>query len=247
MSNEDYEAAAENPRYAPRHAPTYDAPGKLPPPVPLARYDDEPLYQLLVNDEWVSHLLGVIQTLDEPDAWSGSDADITDAREQVAEIMAALMEAYEPVNPFIVGEIRVFAFSPPPSGWLACDGTLKSRTTYADLFAAIGTHYGAGDGSTTFKLPDALGRVPVGAGSGSGLTTRALGDSSGEQTHQLIASEMPAHTHTVVMSTGGLGNGGGTNVRQPSGSTTTSSAGGDGFHNNMQPYFVVQYAIYAGV
>lgn len=67
----------------------------------------------------------------------------------------------------IVGEIASFAFSSPPAGWLNCNGTAVSRSTYAALFAAIGTAYGPGDGSTTFQLPNLCGRVGVGAGSGS--------------------------------------------------------------------------------
>lgn len=55
------------------------------------------------------------------------------------------------------GLIVAFAGSTAPAGWLICDGSAVSRTTYADLFAAIGTTYGAGDGSTTFNLPDFSG------------------------------------------------------------------------------------------
>jgi hypothetical protein len=60
------------------------------------------------------------------------------------------------------GMVAAYAGSSAPSGWLLCDGTAVSRTTYSALFAAIGTSYGAGDGSTTFNLPDLRGRVPVG-------------------------------------------------------------------------------------
>jgi microcystin-dependent protein len=65
------------------------------------------------------------------------------------------------------GSITAFAGSSAPSGWLLCDGSAVSRATYAALFAAIDTTFGAGDGSTTFNLPDARGKNPVGAGSGS--------------------------------------------------------------------------------
>jgi microcystin-dependent protein len=61
--------------------------------------------------------------------------------------------------------------STPPSGWLACDGSAQSRTTYAALFGIVGTTFGAGDGSTTFNLPDLRSRVPVGAGSGTKVAT----------------------------------------------------------------------------
>lgn len=76
---------------------------------------------------------------------------------------------------------------------LLCDGSVVARETYADLFAAIGTVYGAGDGSTTFKLPDYRNFFPVGAG-----VTYALGSTGGEATHVLGANEMPGHRHQLI-------------------------------------------------
>lgn len=64
-----------------------------------------------------------------------------------------------------IGSVIDFAGSTPPNGWLLCDGRLVSRTTYSDLFAAIGTAWGAGDGTTTFKLPPSSGRASIGTGS----------------------------------------------------------------------------------
>src|SRR6188508_1603662 len=63
------------------------------------------------------------------------------------------------------GAILDYAGPTPPPGWLACDGRAVSRTTYSELFAAIGTAWGGGDGSTTFNLPPANGRAAIGAGS----------------------------------------------------------------------------------
>jgi len=80
-----------------------------------------------------------------------------------------------------------------PPGWLLCDGTAYSRTTYAALFAVIGTAGGAGDGSTTFNVPDMRGRIPVGLNTG---TFNSLGKTGGEETHVLSQTEMPSHTHT---------------------------------------------------
>lgn len=62
----------------------------------------------------------------------------------------------------ITGEGKLWFTATAPTGWLLCDGTNVSRTTYADLFAVIGTTYGPGDGSTTFNVPDMTGRVPAG-------------------------------------------------------------------------------------
>ena len=98
------------------------------------------------------------------------------------------------------GEIRMVAFASPPANWLACDGSAVNRVTYANLFNAIGTTWGAGDGSTTFNVPDMRGRVPIGAGTGSGLTARTLAATLGEETHALSAGEGPSHNHTVTVS-----------------------------------------------
>lgn len=98
--------------------------------------------------------------------------------------------------PLPSGTVLPYAGSSAPSGWLLCDGSAVSRTTYARLFAVIGTTFGAGDGSTTFNLPDTRGRSVLGAGSGTGLTSRALGATGGAETHTLTEDEMPSHTHT---------------------------------------------------
>ncbi len=71
------------------------------------------------------------------------------------------------------GLIFPYAGDTAPTGWLLCDGAAVSRTTYADLFALIGTTYGAGNGSTTFNVPDLKGRVMIGAGTGNKVATFA--------------------------------------------------------------------------
>lgn len=89
-----------------------------------------------------------------------------------------------------VGEMTMTAASATPTGWLECDGSAVSRSTYARLFAAIGTSYGAGDGSTTFKLPDMRDRFPAGAG-----TSYSRGSTGGEAEHTLTTAETPSHSH----------------------------------------------------
>jgi microcystin-dependent protein len=94
------------------------------------------------------------------------------------------------------GVVKMYAGSAAPAGYLICNGTAISRTTYANLFAAIGTAHGAGDGSTTFNIPDLRSRVPVGVGAGSGLTSRALGALGGEEAHVLATAELASHSHS---------------------------------------------------
>jgi microcystin-dependent protein len=92
------------------------------------------------------------------------------------------------VQPMLTGEVKMLAFASVPVGWLICDGSAVSRTTYADLFTAIGTTFGAGDGSTTFNLPDLMDRVPRGAA--------VPGGQGGSDSVTLTTSNMPSHTHT---------------------------------------------------
>lgn len=74
-------------------------------------------------------------------------------------------------NTNFIGMVTAFASATPPTGWLSCDGSAVSRTTYASLFAVCGSTYGAGDGSTTFNLPNLLGRSILGTGTGTKVAT----------------------------------------------------------------------------
>lgn len=98
----------------------------------------------------------------------------------------------------VSGVVWQFAGSTAPAGWLLCNGDAVSRAEYSALFGIIGTAYGAGDGTTTFNLPDLRGRAAIGAGSGAGLTTRALGNVGGAESHVLTQAELPDYALTVT-------------------------------------------------
>jgi len=133
-------------------------------------------------------------------------------------------------------------------GWLLANGQAVSRTTYAALFSAIGTRYGAGDGSTTFNVPDIQGRSPIGAGSGSGLTFRDINSPQvGEETHLQTIAEMPAHDHApeppLTEMFGRMSAGGGKNVSIGAGADyqadfTEETGGGQPF-NVVHPCVVL--------
>jgi len=105
------------------------------------------------------------------------------------------------MSDYYVGEIRMFAGTFAPVDWHLCDGTLLSISTYQVLYSLVGTIWG-GDGRTTFGIPDLRGRVPLGQGTGTGLTARTLGQTDGAETVALTdASQLPSHTHTIAAST----------------------------------------------
>lgn len=144
----------------------------------------------------------------------------------------------------VVGEMKPYAGTTAPTGYLMCDGTAVSRATYANLFAICGTTYGSGDGLTTFNVPDARGNTLVGRKAADG-SFGTLGGVVGEKTHTLIVSEMPSHTHDISTMksfdqgfiTANTNNSGFAQTYQ------TGSKGGDGAHNNIQPSLVINYII----
>lgn len=100
------------------------------------------------------------------------------------------------------GIVQMFAGSVAPTGWLFCDGAAINRVTYANLFAAIGTDWGVGDGSTTFNVPDMRGVYPKGAGT----TSRTLGkDANGNFYAGTLAAystdKMQGHNHRIKQRT----------------------------------------------
>lgn len=168
-----------------------------------------------------------------------------------------------PAVGFDIGDTKLSHQTGDHNGWLLCSaGRTVSRTTYAALFAAIGTTYGSGDGSTTFNLPDPMGRAIGAAGAGSGLTSRAVGASVGNETQGLSASNIPTITstwrwghgapaNTGTNTYGGASNSGVTATERigtaiVTGAISSNNTSGSA-HNNMQPtYFMGNPFIYAG-
>jgi microcystin-dependent protein len=162
------------------------------------------------------------------------------------------------------GSLVHFGSASIPTGWLKCDGSAVSRTTYAGLFAVIGTTYGSGDGSTTFNLPNASGRSLLGVGDSgtAGHTNHTLGTNGGEESHTLITSELashthtgPAHTHTYtqpqaisavygsgIVQSAVPGSNAGT-ATGSDGTENTGSAGSSSPHNNMHPFVTANVII----
>ena len=168
----------------------------------------------------------------------------------------------------MIGEYKEIAFTTVPTGWLECNGQAVSRTTYADLFNLLGTTFGAGDGSTTFNIPNRSGKVGV-PRDATQTEFDTLGETGGAKTHTLSVGEMPSHTHTQnAHGHNALRNSGAFSGNYSPGTitfqdnrvatlsddtgtgrtamsnvianttATNQNTGGGGAHNNLQPYMV---------
>lgn len=211
--------------------------------------------------EWLANVTGALETLTIAANFTLFGAITPDV---TAEVNQAMFDrfCFNEGACRVIGEIVIYASStsPDPARWLACDGSSYLRTDYPGLFALVGTAFGAAD-STHFNVPDLRGRTVVGAGAGAGLTPRALGDSFGEEIHQLIVSETPSHSHTdtghshvegiAAPNVTTIGPGAPEPTAIPAvGATGTgfanlTSTGGDGAHNNMQPSLAIYSYIVA--
>jgi microcystin-dependent protein len=102
-----------------------------------------------------------------------------------------------PLSEVAPGLMMDFGGTTAPAGWLLCNGASYLRSDYQNLFNAIGTNWGTPVDGNHFNVPDIRGRVPVGAGGGTGLSNRVLGATGGEENHVLQGSELTAHNHSA--------------------------------------------------
>jgi microcystin-dependent protein len=169
-------------------------------------------------------------------------------------------------EPF-VGQIVLYACNFAPSHYAFCAGQLVPIQQYTALFSLLGTYYG-GNGTTNFALPDLQGRVPIGYGQGPGLSNYDIGENGGATTVTLDASTTAQHNHAFNASsnvTSTQASGGNTLGKADSGSPVKgftkglmyspnapqtamspqalTPVGGNGAHNNLQPYLTLNYCI----
>ena len=161
-----------------------------------------------------------------------------------------------------IAEIRMFGCNFAPRSWVQCNGQLMSIAQNTALFSILGTTYG-GNGTQTFGLPNLQGSAANGQGQGPGLANYQLGDTGGTSTVTLIASELPAHNHTAIGDNGDGTTGVSTanawatpaierdvnwytNTAAPAAAMNAAAlgnTGGNGAHNNMQPYQIQNFCI----
>lgn len=185
----------------------------------------------------------------------GADATVTNvgtAKDLILDFGIPQGEMGSPGETEPIGTIKMYGGKTAPDGYMFANGQAISRTTYSDLFAIYGTTFGAGDGSTTFNLPNLNGRTPVGL-KASDSDFNAIGKTGGEKTHTLTQNELAAHRHGfqggaalfTQPDQGVKGLGPGPYWVEGVGAITTTSTDGGANqpHNNMQPYMVLNYII----
>lgn len=176
-----------------------------------------------------------------------SDDPTTDSSEILA-TTAALNRLQQQVGDSLTGMVANFAMSTPPSGWLKCNGAVVSRVTFSKLFERIGVVFGAGDGSTTFGLPDMRGLFPRGWADGGGIDAgRGFGTfqemafqshnhaasaaAVGDHVHSAWTDAQGEHSHTIwrgnATRNSSTGSSGGDNMSFDG----SSSAAGNHAHN----------------
>lgn len=207
--------------------------------------------------------------MDSNNIYYGKDVN-TGAIEQIKSIGNVLLQTTI-IQP--AGIIQMYGGLTAPTNWLLCDGSAVNRLTYIKLFTVIGTIYGAGDGSTTFNLPNLQNRMPIGKGTGSFST---LNNTGGAETISLGLTNVPAHRHyTVNNSYAAAGTGddvpmasglrvmyggadtnsntdryrmvGNTGITANAGTTSDPVDGFGTAFNKMSPYIVVNFIIYTGI
>jgi microcystin-dependent protein len=164
------------------------------------------------------------------------------------------------VSEQFVAEIRIFAGNFPPKGWAFCDGQVLPLSQNTALFSLLGTNYG-GDGKSTFALPDLQGMAPLQPGQGPGLSEYFLGETSGEEAVTLLATEIPVHGHSLMITNQPgedavpagevLGRSVGASLYQTTtnqnmvamGPEAVGLSGASLPHNNLQPYLTLSFCI----
>lgn len=211
---------------------------------------------LSFDDHWiVQALLGLISDYSNPGTWYQVGTATPD---DAAQLFSQMFSTFG-VDMATTGVIVPFAGGILPSGWLVCDGSSLLRADFPNLFAAIGTVWGAVDG-THFNIPDLRGQTLVGQGTNPNTgTTFNLGTYGGEEAHVQTVSEMATHAHTDAGHTHAEGIAApnvttiGAGAPQPTavpavgvtgvGSASIQNSGSGNPANVMQPYAVVNWAI----
>ena len=193
-----------------------------------------------VTYDWLNTIQAEIGNVITNATGGNTTLSLTNDGQLLTAIKLIVSNAVGAIQAVPVGSIHNMAMATVPTGYLYCDGTAVSRSTYSNLFSAIGTTYGVGNGTTTFNLPDFRGVFLRGLDSGRGLDpSRAIG------TYQ--ADNLGSHTHTVTMcyydnhKAGGGGGDNGTTGYWNYTNTTAATGGAETAPKNVAVYTVIKY------
>jgi len=192
--------------------------------------------------DWFSWaILGAVSEMTKRENWVGSSNEEIDYAWRESNRM---LEGFKVLafNPFPIGLILPFGSDTPPEGYLLCDGDTIAIADYPELFSVVGHSFG-GSGDDFF-VPDLRGKTVISFSGGFPFLS-----SGGETDHTLTESEIPSHSHTIPLTATTLAVEPGevtVTTPVPFFTSNTGDTGGDGEHNNMQPFLSLAYIIYAG-
>ncbi|MEJ1378184.1 MAG: phage tail protein [Candidatus Sedimenticola sp. (ex Thyasira tokunagai)] len=190
-----------------------------------------------VTDDWLNSIQEELANVIEEDGGVLNKADNTQLLTKIQALIVASQQSGIPS-----GAVITWGDGALPAGYLECNGTAINRTTYSDLFAVIGTGFGAGDGSTTFNLPDLRGEFIRGWDNSRGIDSgRALRSSQ--------ADDYKSHSHTLTASSTAEGtasdidrsDGTGSLTSQPRSISTNASGGSETRPRNIAMMFCIKY------
>lgn len=221
---------------------------KQPVPCPSGDIAGGTQVSITFNESWVPAVISALKSLTRPEAWEGTLADIQRCTSDAHNLFDARVKLGLPVGTIIPNLFQSF-----PPNWLVCGGQTLLRVDWPELYAVI--HNVFIIDADHFFVPNLRGRFPMVAGTGTGLTTRYIGQQGGEEQHTLNVGEMPAHEHysgtsitfSDVLTPPAAGAWRYVAAQSGVGWSVAYEAtrGGDQPHENMPPFAVIQYSIIA--
>lgn len=180
-------------------------------------------------------------------AWEDGDTAWDDIEAMLGQAANDLITEAESPSDMLIGTVVPYAGGSLPDLYILCNGQIYQRVDYPELYDVLHSTFHVNP--TEFRTPDLRGRGIIGEGSGPGLSLRTIGELGGVEDVTLTAEEMPEHQHQydrMTLDPAGTFIHGSGYTKSENTSTATLWSGLGQEHENMQPFFVLKYIIYAG-